>query len=128
MVAKAASKPGSFESWVAQAETAKKNGDAKGVLAATDKALGMKADASVAMLRGEALVVLKRYSDAKEAFSKAMVMNSDLAGPFYGLGEACRLNGEKERAKYYFKLYIRSKAKDVKPSLVKRANTFLSKG
>ncbi len=128
VAAKAAPRPGSFEAWVAQAEAAKKKGDARAVLDAAEKALKVKPDAEVAILRGEALVVLKRYPEAKNAFLKAMKINPNLAAPFYGLGEACRLNGEKERARYYFKMYIHSKAKDVKQSLVQRANAFLAKG
>lgn len=121
-------KPGSFEAWVNKAQVAKKHGDAKGVLKAATAALRIKQDASVTLLKGEALVILKRYGEAKKAFSRAMVLDPSLAAPFYGLGEACRLTGEKDRAKYYFKMYIRSKAKDVKASLVKRAQTYLSKG
>ena len=128
-VASAAKKPpkaGSFEAHMDDAQAAKRKGDAKAVLAATERALKKKKVAAAAILRGEALVVLKRYSDAKKAFSQAMVLDPNLAAPFYGLGEACRLSGEKDRARYYFKMYIRSKARDVKPKLVKKIKTFLS--
>ncbi len=121
-------KPGSFDAWVAKAQAAKKRGDAKAVLEAANAALRIKQDASVTLLKGEALVILKRFGEAKKAFSRAMVLDPNLAAPFYGLGEACRLTGEKERAKYYFKMYIRSNAKDIKASLVKRAKKFISNG
>ncbi len=121
-------KPGSFDEWVAKAQAAKKRGDAKGVLKAANAALRIRQDASVTLLKGEALVILKRFGEAKKAFSRAMILDPNLAAPFYGLGEACRLTGEKDRAKYYFKMYVLSKAKDVKPSLVKRARNFLSNG
>ena len=102
-------------------------GDAKGVLKAVDKALYKKDDAQAFLLRGEALVILKRYSEAKRAFSKAMVQNPNLAAPFYGLGETSRLSGDMDRARYYFKMYVRSKAKDTSPAKIKKAELYLKK-
>jgi len=111
---------------VAKAEAAKKRGDAEGVLAATERALAIKPDAEVAILRAEALVLLERYDEAKKAFSRAMVLDPNLAAPFYGLGEIHRLTGEANRARYYFKMYVRSKAADVKPALLRKAKAFLA--
>jgi tetratricopeptide (TPR) repeat protein len=121
------SKGASFEALMAWARQMKKKGDAKGVLKAVDKALNKKDDAQAFLLRGEALVILKRYSEAKRAFSKAMVQNPNLAAPFYGLGETSRLSGDKDRARYYFKMYVRSKAKDVSPAKIKKAELYLKK-
>ena len=79
-----------------------------------------------AILRGEALVILRRFTDAKRAFSAAMIADASLAAPLYGLGEANRLSGDKERARYYFKMYVQSRAADVSPALVARAKKFLA--
>jgi tetratricopeptide (TPR) repeat protein len=111
---------------MAKADEHKRKGNAAGVLAAVDRALSLKQDEQALLLRGEALVVLKRYSEAKYAFAKVMALNPNLASPIYGLGEACRLAGENDRAKYYFKMYVRSKAPDVSASLVKKAEAVLA--
>jgi tetratricopeptide (TPR) repeat protein len=116
-----------FEALMALARQHKKAGKAEMVLQTVDKALKVKQDAKAFMLKGEALVVLRRYGEAKQAFSKTMVMDPNLAAPFYGLGEACRLSGDKERARYYFQMYIKSNASDVTPALVNRAKAFLNK-
>jgi tetratricopeptide (TPR) repeat protein len=116
-----------FESLMALARQYKKKGKAKKVLKTVKKALKLKQDAQAFMLKGEALVVLRRYGEAKRAFSRTMVLDPNLAAPFYGLGEACRLSGDKKRAKYYFQMYVKSNASDVRPALVNRAKTFLKK-
>jgi tetratricopeptide (TPR) repeat protein len=116
----------SFESLLAKAEQQKAKGDAAAVLDAVDKALAIKSDEKALLLRGEALVILKRFSEAKYAFAKVMAMNQNSGAAIYGLGEACRLSGDQERAKYYFKLYVRSKAPDVHPNLVKKAEAFIA--
>ena len=38
-----------------------------------------------------------------------------------------RLTGDKERAKYYFKMYIRSRSADVRPALVQKAKVYVNK-
>jgi tetratricopeptide (TPR) repeat protein len=116
-----------FESLMALARQYKKKGKAKKVLRTVNKALKVKQDAQAFMLKGEALVVLRRYGEAKQAFSKTMVLDPNLAAPFYGLGEACRLSGDKKRARYYFQMYVKSNAADVTPALVNRAKAFLKK-
>jgi tetratricopeptide (TPR) repeat protein len=116
-----------FEALMALARQYKRKGKAKKVLQTVNKALKVKQDAQALMLKGEALVVLRRYGEAKRAFSKTMVMDPNLAGPFYGLGEACRLSGDKQRARYYFQMYVKSNAPDVRPALVNRAKAFLKK-
>jgi ribosome-binding factor A len=55
-----------------------------------------------------------------------MSLNQALAAPLFGLGEACRLSGDMERAKYYFKMYVNSRADDVTPALVEKAKGFLN--
>jgi tetratricopeptide (TPR) repeat protein len=116
-----------FESLMALARQYKKKGKAKRVLRTVNKALKVKQDAQAFMLKGEALVVLRRYGEAKRAFSRTMVLDPNLAAPFYGLGEACRLSGDKKRARYYFQMYVKSNAPDVRPALVNRAKAFLKK-
>jgi tetratricopeptide (TPR) repeat protein len=116
-----------FEALMALARQYKKKGQAKKVLRTINLALKVKRDAQALMLKGEALVILRRYGKAKRAFSKTMVMDPNLAGPFYGLGEACRLSGDQQRARYYFQMYVKSNASDVRPSLVNRAKSFLKK-
>lgn len=116
-----------FESLMALARQYKKKGEARKVLQTVNQALKIKQQAQAMMLKGEALVVLRRYGEAKQAFSKTMVMDPNLAGPFYGLGEACRLSGDRQRARYYFQMYVKSNAPDVKPALVNRAKAFLKK-
>ena len=116
-----------FESLMALARQYKKQGKAKKVLKTVNKALKLKQDAGAFMLKGEALVVLRRYGKAKQAFSRTMVLDPNLAAPFYGLGEACRLSGDQKRARYYFQMYIKSNAPDVRPALVNRAKEFLNK-
>ena len=123
----AVAKKTDFESLMALARQYKKKGKAKKVLRTVNKALKIKQDAQAFMLKGEALVVLRRYGEAKRAFSRTMVLDPNLAAPFYGLGEACRLSGDKKRARYYFQMYVKSNAPDVRPALVGRAKAFLKK-
>ncbi len=119
-------KPTGYEALMARARQLKKKGDARGVLEVVTKALSKKKnDAHALLLRGEALVVLRRYAEAKRAFSAAMIADAGLAAPLYGLGEASRLAGDKDRAKYYFKMYLQSKAKDVSPAKLTRVKAFL---
>ncbi|MBN2496856.1 MAG: tetratricopeptide repeat protein, partial [Deltaproteobacteria bacterium] len=115
----------SFEAHMARARQLKSQGDAKGVLESVDRALKQKSDPAALILKGEALVVLKRYGEAKRTFSKAMVLDPNLAAPFFGLGETCRLAGDADRARYYFKMYVRSKAKDKVPAQVEQAQKFI---
>jgi tetratricopeptide (TPR) repeat protein len=115
----------SFGTWAKKAMKARRAGDAVTVLAATQKALKIKKDVSMIILKAEALAKLRHFPEAKNAFSEAMVLNPNLAAPFFGLGEIYRLRGDKERARYYYKMYLRSEARDVKPSQSKRAQTFL---
>lgn len=116
-----------FESLMALARQYKKKGKARKVLKTVNKALKVKQDAQAFMLKGESLVFLRRYGEAKRAFSRTMVLDPNLAAPFYGLGEACRLSGDKKRARYYFQMYVKSNAPDVRPALVNRAKAFLKK-
>ncbi|MBW2701783.1 MAG: tetratricopeptide repeat protein [Deltaproteobacteria bacterium] len=115
-----------FDKHMAKAQQMKAQGNAKGVLDATVLALKIRSDADAFQLKGEALVILKRYSSARRAFSQAMVQDPNRAGPFYGLAEACRLAGDMDRARYYYKMYTRSKAADKTDKLVQRAERILS--
>ncbi|NMB77415.1 MAG: tetratricopeptide repeat protein, partial [Myxococcales bacterium] len=122
----AAASSADFEKFMGQAEAAKRKGDAAAVLEAVDQALSIRQDEKALLLRGEALVILKRYAEAKYAFGKVLAINQNLAAPLFGLGEASRLAGDVDRAKYYFKLYAGSKASDVNPALVKKAEEYLA--
>jgi tetratricopeptide (TPR) repeat protein len=120
-------KPTGYEAYMARARQLKRKGDAQGVLEAASKALKVKKDdAHALLLRGEALVILRRYAEAKRAFSAAMIADASLSAPLYGLGEASRLAGDKDRAKYYFKMYLQSKAKDISQAKLKKVKAFLS--
>lgn len=121
-----AASPADFDRFIAEAEAAKRKGDAAAVLEAVDRALAIRQDEKALLLRGEALVILKRYAEAKYAFGKVLAVNQNLAAPLFGLGEASRLAGDVDRAKYYFKLYAASKAPDVNPALVKKAEEYLA--
>ncbi len=120
--------PNDFASLMARAHLAKKKGDASAVLRAANKALTLKEDVKALLLRGEALVVLKKFGKAKRAFTKAMVLDPNLAAPFYGLAETCRLSGDNERAQYYFRLYVRSTSNDVSAAKVSKAKAYLKQG
>lgn len=102
------------------------DGQADQALQVTKKLLKKQGrDVEVLLLHGQVLLRLKKYAAAKRTFSRAMIADPNRAEPFFGLGEACRLAGDKERARYYFRMYLRSRAEDVDPRKVKRAQAYL---
>ncbi|RME22390.1 MAG: hypothetical protein D6806_13030, partial [Deltaproteobacteria bacterium] len=84
-----------------------------------------KKDVELLLLKGRALILLKKYGEAKRVLTKAMVTDPNRAEPFYWLGEANRLEGDAERARYYFRLYLRSRSPDVETDKIKQAQAFV---
>jgi len=111
---------------LAEARRLLANGQAGQALRVTRKLLKKKRrDVETLILHGQVLLRLKKYAEAKRTFSRAMIADPNRAEPFFGLGEACRLAGDKDRARYYFRMYLRSRATDIDPRKVKRARSYL---
>ena len=75
--------------------------------------------------RGSALIGLSRFSEAALDYQYALKLDSGMAAPLYGLGEAYLSMNRPADAKGYYQRYVASSAADVRTDLQSQARSRL---
>ena len=89
--------------------------DFAGALASLTQAIQLEPTLSIAYIaRGSANIGLRRYAQAAADYQYALKLDSKLASPLYGLGEAYRGLGRPLEARGWYEKYLASKAPDVR--------------
>jgi len=91
------------------------SGDFAGALTSLTQAIQLEPTLSIAYVaRGSANIGLRRYAQAAADYQYALKLDSRLASPLYGLGEAYRGLGRPLEARGWYEKYLASKAPDVR--------------
>ncbi len=93
-----------------------------GALQSLNQAIQLQPGLAMAYLaRGSAKMGMQQHSDAVSDYQSALRLDSNLAAPLYGLGEALEAMGRPAEARDYFEKYAGSTSPDVRPELQREA-------